>query len=414
MWKKKRAGSTSPEGTLAGLEEAHMRRLQELCHLNSATIIRVARRNASRQRPRRQLELHIRQGVVAFSTRIAERGWTLAERAHRLHLSPRTLRQWQADFRHDRLRVQPLGRPLVRSSAQQRNEILALLEELGPATGLPTLQGCFPDRTRAELEDLLKRYRRLWRKRHGQALHVLTWPVPGSVWAMDFTEAPRPIDGQYAYLLAVRDLASSFQLLWLPVQDQTAPEAWQALASLFVLHGAPLVLKIDNGSALIAEATQTFLHQAGVIPLFSPPRLPSYNGAVEAGTGSLKTRTEVQATLHGRPGQWTWDDVAAAPLEANATARPRGLKGPTPEALWAQRRPITPEDRMRFRVSVDRCRCEARQEAGWSMEQLLIPHEERSLDRKAIRRALVEHGYLLFSRRRIPLPIHKRKVTNKT
>jgi hypothetical protein len=30
------------------------------------------------------------QGVVAFSTRIAERGWTLAETAHRLHLSPRT------------------------------------------------------------------------------------------------------------------------------------------------------------------------------------------------------------------------------------------------------------------------------------------------------------------------------------
>jgi len=36
------------------------------------------------------------------------------------------------------------------------------------------------------------------------------------------------------------------------------------------------------------------------------------------------------------------------------------------------------------------------------------------MDRLAIQRALVEHAYLLFSRRRIPLPFIRKKVTEIT
>src|ERR1700694_2821362 len=79
--------------------------------------------------------------------------------------------------------------------------------------------------------------------------------------------------------------------------------------------------------------TLAFLHQAGVQPLFSPAYTPSYNGSLEAGIGSLKARTEVYASRQDHPGQWTWDDVAAAQEEANATARPQGECGPTPERL---------------------------------------------------------------------------------
>jgi len=39
---------------------------------------------------------------------------------------------------------------------------------------------------------------------------------------------------------------------------------------------------------------------------------------------------------------------------------------------------------------------------------------ERTIDRRAIRRALVEHGYLLFARRRLTLPITKHKVADIT
>ena len=43
--------------------------------------------------------------------------------------------------------------------------------------------------------------------------------------------------------------------------------------------------------------------------LFSPPGVPRYNGAIEAGIGSLKARAEQHATRHGHRGAWTWDDV---------------------------------------------------------------------------------------------------------
>jgi transposase InsO family protein len=389
-------------------------RLRDLCHVNTPTILQLTRRAEVRQRPQRQLEHAVRQGVVLLTNELLSRGWTCAATAHLLHLCPRTLRQWQDEY-HQLPRDLPLrGRPLLRSSRQLRNEVIAVLEELGPATGLPTLRACFPRMARAELADLLRRYRRVWRHYHQHAPYRLRWPVPGRVCSIDFTQAPQPLDGLYPYLLAVRDLGSSQQLLWLPVADLSAAVLLPALTSLFTVYGAPLVLKMDNGSAFLADVTQELLDQFGVIPLFSPPYMPRYNGAIEAGIGSLKTRTANQAARQGRPGQWTCDDAAAAQQEANATARPRGERGPNPDTLWEQRSPIRAEERKLFQTTVERRRNQARAEAGHAPAEPLCPAQERALDRQAIRRALVEHGYLLFSRRRIPLPIKRRKVAKIT
>jgi hypothetical protein len=89
-------------------------------------------------------------------------------------------------------------------------------------------------------------------------MHILHWQVPGSVWAMDFTEAPAAIDGLFPYVLAVRDLASGRQLLWLPIRAGNGQETRWALASLFALHGAPLILKSDNGSPFDARSPWPF------------------------------------------------------------------------------------------------------------------------------------------------------------
>ena len=64
------------------------------------------------------------------------------------------------------------------------------------------------------------------------------------------------------------------------------------------LHGPPLVVKSDNGSVFGAPAMETLLHDFGVLHLFSPPGTPSYNGAIEAGIGSLKARSEAHAARH--------------------------------------------------------------------------------------------------------------------
>lgn len=379
--------------------------MNELCHPNDPP---CERRGHARQRQARQRELVLRGNIVKLIHWTANLGLSLPETADQLHLSPRTLRHWLDRFRIAMPAIHLLGRPTLRSSLEDRTAVLDVLKELGPATSVATLRDCFPWMPRAELDDLVKRYRRVWQKRYHAAPHTLHWQRIGAVWAIDFSEAPCLIDGIHPYLLAVRDLASHQQLLWLPVLDPTAETVIESLHMLFTIHGAPLVLKADNGSAFIADATQRFLAPFGATLLFSPPHMPRYNGAIEASIGSLKTRTERYATRAGHPGYWTPDDVAAAKTEANATARPQGETGPTPDELWQSRRGITPDERRLFQDTVHR----RRDELG--AKDNVTAKEERGMQRDAIRRALVEHGILLFSRRRIPLPFEPRKTANIT
>lgn len=386
-----------------------MKRLLEQSESPAAKIVVCNRRGPAKQQPKRAREHRLRNNLVDFTRWTREHGWSLPESAALLNLSPRTLRQWRLDAAQP---VQPLGRPTLRSSCGDRNDVLALIDELGPRVGVPTLQTCCPHMSRAELSDLLTGYRRVWRARHKQLLHVLQWLVPGAVWAMDYAEAPRPIDGLYPYLLGVRDLASGQQLLWLPLKSATAAETIPALLPLFLVHGAPLVLKTDNGSPFIADDVLKFLLEWGVEQLFSPPRMPRYNGGMEAGIGSAKTRTEQEATRHGRPGEWSWDDTEASRAQANAEARPHGETGPTPDEAWTARRPIRVAERTLFRTTVAAHRQELRAQGGWSDE--VLPQEARAIDRRAIPRALVEHGFLLYRRRRIPLPFPTRKAANIT
>jgi hypothetical protein len=358
------------------------------------------------------VECQLRQAVLHLAERLGERDWHRPAIAARVGLSARTLRLWQQQQRWGSLRVLALGRPTLRSPREQRQRVLELLSWLGPGLGLPSLRACFPAVSRAELADLLARYRRCWRRWHTTEQWRLHWAVPGAVWAMDFTEPSMAVDGLYPYLLAVRDLASGQQLLWQPLAQATAQEVEGALTSLFVEHGAPLVLKSDNGGAFCAEGVQELLRGSGVIPLFSPPYWPRYNGSIEAGIGAMRTRTERQAARAGRSGQWTWNDAEAARSEANAESRPRGQAGATAEQWWQERSRIRAEERSRFAARVAQWRQEVRPEAGREAEQEQVgAEEEAARERRAIQRALVEHDILSFSRRRFPSPFPAPKMT---
>jgi transposase InsO family protein len=359
-----------------------------------------------REQHRRQ-EL-VRRHAVAVASDIAAVGYTTTEVADLLRITTRTLRRWR---RHDGWTDPPLvGRPPARSTRDERNAVIGYLDQYGPSLGLRPLCDAFTGMARAELDDLLGRYRRVWRRRHRQPLCRLHWTRPGTVWAIDFATPPAPIDGIHLTLLAVRDLASGRQMLWQPVHAATAAVAAEVLAGLFLVHGPPLVMKSDNGSAFGAPAVATVLHDFGVLSLFSPPHTPSYNGAIEAGIGALKARTEAHAARHGRPGHWSWDDVAAARLEANATARPHGPSGPTPDDSWAAHASIAPADPVSFAALVEDYRCVTRRELMLRSDGPLPVLTGRAVDRVAIRRALVEHGLLLFSRRSIPPTIHRQKA----
>ena len=135
--------------------------------------------------------------------------------------------------------------------------------------------------------------------------------------------------------------------------------------------------------------------------------MPSYNGSIEAGIGSLTSRTEQHAARQGHPGHWTWDN-AAARLEANATARPRGPLGPSPDQLWTARQPITQQERSQFQIPVAR----HLQDLEAVLGQPQNDFEQRATDREAIRLALVELGFLYYSRSSIPLPITTKKAAS--
>jgi hypothetical protein len=283
--------------------------------------------------------------------------------------------------------------------------------ELGPAAGVARLRACFPGMSRAELAELITHYRRVWRERNREPLRVLHWPVVGRVWAIDYTGPLPPVDGLCPHLLAVRDLASGLQLLWRPLAAATGENAAGALERLFAVHGAPLVLKSDNGGPFGGPVVQDLLAARRVESLFSPPRWPRYNGAIEAGIGAMQERTDARAARAGHAGEWTTDDTAGALLEANALARPHGA---CPAELWAGRSLILPAERDRFRRSVEHHLEHEKRAAGSCIDDTADVWSKRAMARDAIRLALEECGYLHYTRRRLLPPITGRQAASNT
>jgi transposase InsO family protein len=399
--------------------EQHLERIQQIIQLEKAASQHKRRRDPEAQRPRRRLEDQIRQTAVDFYQHTVQAGGTLKEAAECLWLCPRTLRQWCYDGQTDQGQAPLLGRPLLGASAEQRTAVGDWLRQKGLVIGVPRLCRQFPDVARAELAEVLAGYRAELRHEQWRSVRVLHWQAPGRVWAIDFAEPSLlkatcslpPIDAKYPYLLAVRDLASGYQLAWLPVAQADAATVQMVLKELFALHGAPLVLKADNGGPFRADETKAFLERAGIFGLFSPPACPGYNGSIEAAIGSLKKRTQAEACRCGHPGIWTSADVEAARTQGNGS-HPLRHNGRTPTAVWNARTEITMAERFRFALAVESQHERARQELGIDQGACLDHWQEGKVDRKAIERALVEHDYLLFTRRRIPLTIAAGKVTS--
>lgn len=137
---------------------------------------------------------------------------------------------------------------------------------------------------------------------------------PGLVWSFDETQFILQRDGgrmRRLHLLSVQDLGSRYKFP--PAATANVSGAWTAahLVKLFAQHGAPLVLKRDNGSALNCVEVNALLQKHLVIPLNSPPRLPRYNGGIE------RAQREIKASLRNFA---TAEFIAAAPEAAAAIA----------------------------------------------------------------------------------------------
>jgi transposase InsO family protein/transposase-like protein len=362
-----------------------------------------------RQADSRQAEREVRKRLVAFSRWSQQHGQTLSEVAAAVDVSSRTLSRWRHDWQTDRLALRPRGRPCRCAAPEIRNDVVAFLDEAGPATGLPTLQHHYPQVARAELVELLTTYRGDYRQAHVRQQSELHWLRPGSVWAMDFSHPPVAIDGYFPAIFTVRDLASQQHLLWLPVENEAADTVIDALHELFDEHGAPLVLKCDNGSSFVAAASKQFLCDRSVVTLYSPPYAPWYNGAIERANRSLKEITEHVADEAGHAGYWTSPDLHAARLRLNRLRRPWGADGPTPEEKWESRASLTMDERDVLFENLERTRHALCREREVDPDATLAHRLESEFVRLALQPVLESRGYLYVTRRRITPALLRRK-----
>jgi transposase InsO family protein len=305
------------------------------------------------------------------------------------------------------------GRPPREPSLEQRLEVRELLDEEGPRLGLPSLQESCPETPWSLLAYLQTEYRRQFQQDHQLVVEALHWHRPGAVWAIDHSKPPQPVDGCHRQILAVRDLASGMQLAWSAVAGATADEALLVLEMLVRQYGPPLVLKSDNGSAFISHSFQEWLDDWQITPLFSPIRMPRYNGACEAGIGAAKRRTEYLAARQDRFLNWTSDDLYAAQLWANHDNYPWGRSRGTPADRFTLRSPITENERDTFQAAVVQCERQLQHELC-TPDQQLTDKCSALIHRRAVRCALVELGYLDITRRSIPQPIHTAKCARIT
>jgi transposase InsO family protein len=324
--------------------------------------------------------------------------------AARLWLKAATLQAWFRRWVGKRWRCARRGRPVRRGTDAERAGAWQRIEYVGPFLSAEELWRCCPTISRREARRILTDYRLGYRRAHARIEHRLIWRRPGVVWSVDFTQAPCEVAGVGHSIMVVRDVAGKEALAVCVVSGERADEALRVLAVLFARHGAPLVLKMDNGSAFIAEALQAFLRHHGVVPLYSPPYTPEYNGTCEAGNTWVKIDAQWSAIRHDRAGAWAEADLQHALQRSLARAALRERSSPL------DRRPLPPEARVVFQREL------AGQRAAWQARLGMPDHEtlrrldKAKLDRKAVPAALEKLQYLTVTRRRVTPPI-RRKIT---
>jgi hypothetical protein len=199
---------------------------------------------------------------------------------------------------------------------------------------------------------------------------TLHWTLPGAVWAIDGTWLDQPVAPRGRRALVVVELHSRRTLALESVPGERAGSVVACLERLIGLHGAPLVLKADNGSAFIARVVARLCQRHGITLMHSPVRRPRFNGTCEVSGRWAKRRAAAAAAERGSP-----DRLCQADLDHAVTFR-----GPMPR--------IDPALRSRFRQLV------AQQLAALRLEQGLALHDRagdpmsRSLGRVAAQRAL--------------------------
>jgi hypothetical protein len=318
-----------------------------------------------------------------------------------LGLGVRTLRLWKEKTGTGELRARRRGRRPQRSSACERNRLLAEIEKEGLGIGVAPLKLRFPAMPRSEIRDILRRLRAWHLARHTAFLRELEWTEPGWVWAMDHTKPPAPVDQVHKTVFSVRDLGSGTQLAWDAEPRAGAIEVARTLEELFALHGAPLVLKSDNGSAFISDEVRDVCKRWGVKLLFSPPRWPGYNGSLESSLRWLKERTDNASRRRGECGLWRGEDLEVALEQTNDLPRDAERSETPRRVVFHSRKPVRAELRVALRRRLRYELAGERRLRNLAQKDTEGRAGRAQREREAMSRALVALGVLTIKTRRV-------------
>jgi len=327
------------------------------------------------QEPRRQLEQGTRGIVVSAVQCLLQRGRSLPQSADRIGMACATTRHWLAESQESAC-AKNRGRRAVVIPRAQRQQAIARLRRR--RRSVCSLLRMFPRMGRNATAELVARYRRVRWRRQRRNLCRLEWLLPHSAWAIDGTWLSLPVRGSGRRALLVVDLQAHAAISFESVPGESAPATIACLERLIARHGAPLVLKLDNGSAFISAELRTFCERHQIELLHSPVRRPSFNGTVEVSARWSKVRAVRAACAAGRAHELRAEDLAAACQYVDDGER------------------IDPEVRARFRAAVRRQLQVACDERGLAGTDRLRHTERASLERVAVQRALQECHILMI------------------
>ena len=189
------------------------------------------------------------------------------------------------------------------------------------------------------------------------------------MWAIDGTWFDRPIGQNGRRALVVVELHSRQTLCLESVPGERAGAVIACLQRLIEQHGAPLVLKADNGSAFIAACVARFCRRHGITLMHSPVRRPRWNGTCEVSGRWAKLRAAEAAARRGSA------DLDQQDLNAAVTFH--GTLSPVDDVL-----------RQCFLATLDQQLLGVLAERGLAVGDLNNDHVRRSLGRVAAQRAL--------------------------
>lgn len=328
----------------------HAERMEEL-HRQGWTGIPEPwyRRQAERQQPVLEARRQVQKDVLALLMHARGCGKTTRHVARALGIAMRTLLQWQRswDDLADRLRPAVRGAPQYVATPAQRHEVHRIIDLFTPWMPEAALQELFPEIARREVMRLLMgRRAAAWRDGQRRGDCQVRWSTPGQVWAMDFTELDEPDAQGHRYALVVRDLASRCIIATEACDQQEAAVVLRVVTRLLRTTDPPLVIKADNGRHFRCAEVEALLVQHGIVPLWSPPYCPRFNGAIEAGIGRWKDRLRILVDRDGQGQGANGDHLEGARLWANRDGE--ATRGVSPEQSWQVRPQVGGATRSHF------------------------------------------------------------------